>query len=384
MLYVLCEKFYGEMTLTKMDVLYLEKEFNLKKTAISVVDSIDAAYSVLQDKEAVLYIPYAIDGYKRLIVDCSNCNIPVVVGFNHLDEFYDIYCNKIMSNMNYAALSLLKYFKQYNKKRVAFFGANVRSDSDRKKVISLYSCLSNFDSCDVFYNEQYIEACFEKFYEKRYEYDAIVCAHDFCAMAFVELMNKKDPDYLKDRFVIGFSNKFLSRIFSYPITTISFEQKNFVDALYSIYRVLKKIKCHSTLNVMLKTCLLIRSSTLYQPYSNATDNEIPVLKRNEFVFPQFDTEVNFSKDNIICKYQKIENLLHIINITDLKIIYYMLQGLKNKEISSKIFIAEQTIKVYQRKILKKANVTDKQELLDLLTPYISLKYLGEYIKECEG
>ncbi len=381
MLYILHEKQYSETSIKIKKLISFAKKLSQKKIRVIELDGVDDAYSVLKSNNSVLFIPYEIKNrHKQLIMDCNECNVPVILANNYFNEFYNFYCSMIMGNMNYALKNLLKYFKYHNKNRVAVFGVNVKSDSDRKKVISLYSCFNDFNEDDVFYNKQYISDCFNEFYEKRYEYDSILCAHDFCAMAFIKLMNDKDPEYLKDRFIIGFSDTTLSKIYSTPLTTINFYEEEVIDALHTLYLVLRKRDLdYATMNMQIKNHIIIRESTQKMPFSDDPYYKINSVKRGEFQFPQFNTDVSYENDKIIADYLKIEDLLSKIDITDLKIIYYMLQGYKVAEMSANLYITEQTTKVYQRKILKNAGVNGKHELISLLKPYISLPHLKEYI-----
>ncbi len=385
MLYILHEKIKRESSTKIKRIVDLTKKLSYKKINIKIISTVDEAYTIFEDKDAVLFIPYkGTNYYAQLIEDCNKCNVPVIIVKDDYIDFYNFYCCAITDNLNYYFKTLLTYFNQYQKSSVAVFGANISSASDKQKIVGLYYTIPEFTSDDVYYKKQFIKDCFEEFFPKRYNYDSIVCAHDFCAMAFIKLMQENDPDYLKDRFVLGFSDTLLSRLYSTPITTTAYNLDDLVNAVHSIYLILKKSNSKKiAYNAKLECHLIARDSTYSLPVDPEFSVNVTYHTKPEFVFPPYIVDSNFFDDEIISDYLKIDDFITSITVTELKIVYYILNKMSKFEIANELLISEHTVKVYQKRIYLKAGVSGKQELYDLMAPNINLNYLKDYINECE-
>lgn len=76
----------------------------------------------------------------------------------------------------------------------------------------------------------------------------------------------------------------------------------------------------------------------------------------------------------------LENLLLNAKTMDLLIIYMFLKGYSNSTITHKLFLTPQSLNAHKNNYFKRAGCKDKAEFVKLLSKYVSLKHLEEYIQ----
>ncbi len=386
MLYILHEDKNNFFDINGDGIFTSAKKLNRKKIRVKEIFDIEEVPEIFDDPNAVLFIPIELnEQHSKTICLCNSNNVPVITANNYIDtnKRYDYYFSPIIDDMSYTIKMILSYCRQHKKHRIAFFGAALGSTCDKEKILALYDTCSEFNKSDAYFNNNNsIGKCFEEFYQHRYEYDAVICSHDYTAMAFMELMQKTDIEYLKDRFIIGFSDTILSKIYSPAITTVNYYTEDIVRALHSLYLLLRKKGDNIlTLSATIKNRINIRSTTGNLSFNGDNTFYSANLKKEKMVFPKQSVETNFEKDPSIGKFQQMDGALRFFDITDFMIMHLMLKGLKNQEISSRLYISEQTIKSHQRKMFKKSKVGGKREFLNLFSPYIDINNLEKYISE---
>ena len=76
----------------------------------------------------------------------------------------------------------------------------------------------------------------------------------------------------------------------------------------------------------------------------------------------------------------LENLLSNVKTMDILIIYMFLKGYSNSAASNKLFLTPQSLNAHKNNFFKQTGCKDKSEFVKLLSKYISIKNLEEYIR----
>lgn len=337
-----------------------------------------------QDPTAVLYFPFSLEIEHINTVKLCNLNdIPVLcVDASLLHGVTDCYFSSISSSDQQSMSLLLSYCEQHGKEKLAFWGANPHY-VDLHKIRTLYNFKEDFTEDDAFYITDGYEDCFERFFEKRHKYDAVICANDIYATYFLHKLRERDKEYLENTFVISFMNTILSQVSEYSITSITYDRNILESAVYDIYKNINKHREHyDGLSISLKTTIFPRNSTKDMPFLK--DHPVrqfpfskPAIKLPAPVRSSGNREKNC--DNSVDKALVVEQLLQSSDINDLKIIYMFMYGYSNEETCSKLFLSLPTVKYRSSEMFKIAGVKNKKMFIDLIEKFIDPAKLQEYI-----
>lgn len=346
---------------------------------------------IQEDPDAVLCIlqssPTEIDDIiKSLSSLASLADLPVITmeydkpifSFNHYN---------LITDSNNALLKILTYTSQYKKNRIAFFGVNPASTADTNKVHTLSLLCPNFNEKDLYcsYNEN-MDLCFSEFSCHYTEYDTVVCANDYVAIYFLKQMTALDPGWLEDRFVIGFMNSIISRLYSHPITTLFYDSSLLPQLIYLIYKNHFKYDNMLSYNAMyLKAEIFIRSSTHNLPFDKKDGRlALPFANANaKLCIPTYSglssERPADSADSEMATIIKIDTGLSQLNIKNLKLVLMILRDYSISEISEALFFSIDSVKYHLRSIYRIFGVKKKKELISILSLYINPDRLEQYI-----
>ncbi len=360
----------------------LALELRRKKITTDFLKDSNDFEEMYTDKDAAVYL--RCDDFKNVeesIKELNSKNIPVIVE-NSFQSYCECRYNAIDEDLLGTVKRLLSYCLYYNKKRIAFFGADVNSVYDRTRLQILHYLYSAFNEDDIFYYSGSLDKCFDKFNKLKSNYDAIICADDFFAISLIEKLKYNDSEYLTERFVLGDSNTLISSVSKTPITTTACSAIDANNAVLEIYRSLKKFE-NSFYNqsIKLQSELYIRESTHNMPFPKDYCFKIDIQKsERKLKFPNISFKEEYSSLNSL---KNIESILQKLDFIDYEIIYLRLLGKSISQISEKIFISQRVVNYRFNKMLKHTEFT-KNEFMDALSNYISPKYLKEYVKQLEA
>lgn len=345
----------------------------------------DDVYTLKHDPNAMLFIAASLSQkYYEIIEYCNNNNIPVICAHETQNHEADYIYSTIRGNTIQVIKSLLAYSAYYNKTKPAFFALYHGSSHDRKKASIVYDVCENFTENDVYSVDGGFDECLNSFYENRHKYDIIFCSNDFSAIALVENLKQRDPEYLNDVFIVGFMDTILSKLYSPSITTCSYSTDDVTKALLNVYRIYYKSNHISSIDIMLKSHILTRQSTKKLQIDSAEIRRLCGKYKSLGRVLKFDTKnitkcVPSSPVMDICK--KIEAMLTNLKPIDFQILSELLQHNHNSEICDKLYISMQTLQYHLKKMVTSLGVKSKAEFIEIISKYISLENLEKYINE---
>lgn len=352
-----------------------------------IVSTEEEVMEKLKSKDDCLFIPYSFGiEFHSLLVYCNQKNIPVMTVHVYPQYFPDCTYNTITRDPYGSMRTILAYFI-YNKGKnckISYFGMTPNTMVDQAKMNALYSLYSPMKREDYYFNDKGFIDCFNRFYEHRKEYDAIVCANTRIAIAFFTVMNQRDPETAKRLMVVSFMSTKLSMLCHTPITIFAYDQNSIYDAVSSMNKCIKKQEYIMSMNFTLKTRFIIRESTrnmLCPPDGMIYDITSKYNFGNRSIEYEARSEkcVKYVEDPYLKDIVAIENLLDSVDELDLKIILLFLNNATNNDVSSKLYISIQTIQYRTRIMYKILNVVNKEEFIKILLKYIDLKRFQSFV-----
>lgn len=380
-LYILMENsssFFLE-TRRKQEIANI-KSLNQKRIPTIVFENINEVPEIFTDSKAVVLIANGLsESNEQCVKICNENGIPVILLHDKSKKQYKYIYNSIADNDDITASTIYRYFKANGKERIAFFGFYANSSQDVSKVDAFYKVNLNFSHKDVFHIKSGFNECMQDFWEHRYEYDGVYFPNDFIAIAFLKYFKNNEPSYIEKRFFLGVSDTIMARLFHMGLSSVTYTSDAVRAAVMQIYRCLTNNRNDfNCITIDLKTSVIPRDSTQKRMLTNS-DFVLPCRKRS--VSMNFDEveEYKHKSDPALQEIFILENLLLNLKPMDMLIIYMFLKGYSNSATSNKLFLTPQSLNAHKNNFFKKTGCKDKAEFVKLLSKYISLKHLEEYI-----
>lgn len=368
------------------------KQLRGRGIATKVIASESEVREKLQSCQDCLFIPYSFSSnFHSLIVYCNQKNIPIITVHVYPQYFPDCsYCT-ITRDPYDCMRNILAYFI-YNKGdniKIAYFGMSPNTLVDQAKMNALYSLYAPMENSDFYFNDKGFIECFERFYERRHEYDAVVCANTHISVAFFSTLNERDPETAKKIMVVSFLDTKIAKFYHIPITISAYCENAIYDAVISMYKNAKKQKYIYAMNFTLKTKLLIRESSgnkLPPPEEYVYKLTAKYYYGNRSVMYGTNGEIlmEYENDPDLKEIIVTENLLSSADKLDFKIIWLFLMGYKNSEISDMLYVSIQTIQYRSRELYKILGVESKKDFVNILSKYICIEKLQRYILDTQS
>lgn len=357
------------------------KSLNQKRIPTIVFENIEDVPEIFTDANAVLLVTDGInERNKQCVKICNERNIPVISLHDKNKLHYKYIYSSITDNDDITASMVYRYFKSNGKEKIAFFGFYANSNSDISKVNAFYKINPEFSDKDIYHIFNGFSQCISEFMERRYEYDGVYFPNDLVAIAFLEYFHNNEPEYLEERFFLGVSDTIMARLFHKSLSSVTYTQEAVKSAVLQIYRSLTNNKnLFNCVSIDLSCVLIPRESTQKRALTNADFGFAGSKRKDTLNFgevPQYSHKSDQNLKGIFI----LENLLINAKTMDLLIIYMFLKGYSNSVITNKLFLTPQSLNSHKNNYFKIVGCKDKTEFVALLSKYISIKHLEEYIQ----
>lgn len=377
------QSFKVQMSLKSQLEVSMLRALNRKRIKTRIIADINEIRIMLSDPEAVLVIQEMTSATKEPIIFCNRHNIPVIVLHTSNTDSPQLLFSSICGHPYENSRAIIRYIKNGGKQRLALFGFN-NVIIDRNYAEAVYALLPSFSQQDFFQITSDFNECFARFFSRRSHYDSILFANDLIGIAFINKISQLDPDYPKSRFLIGISDTLLSRLYHYPLTSLTYDRKSVINFVATAYHTIlhgnNQIAC---VNYLLLPEIFPRQSTQNFPLPNRnivlphiSDKLKPQLKYENYIY-------NYSADPLLSRITSIENLLSSFNRDKFLIFYYIIIGKTNEEIAEALHINSRTLHYHTSKMYKSLGVSNKKEFSEILSPYISKKNLFQFLNTSE-
>ncbi len=265
------------------------------------------------------------------------------------------------------------------KKRIAIYGVHPHSEVDFKLAEELYIRYPEISDNDIYTKFQGLDDCFERFFENRNSYDAVIAVNDLSAIDMLHRLKELDPEYIERTFFIGTMDSILSRLYSPTLSSTSYDGASLTKMLYKIYDLCTNYRNDfCSVNLKLKNYLISRETTNSIPLNNEM-KIFPAVKKNLILNMDIN---NFSEEfdapkTPIC----LESMLTSVDITDLQILYMLMLGKSVMDISDNLFFSTSSVKHRISNMYKFLNVNRKKDFMDIIKNYINPQNLKNYIEQ---
>ena len=263
---------------------------------------------------------------------------------------------------------LIQYLVACKKERIALVACGESSVNDLMRCEILKGYLytrrcPNPDDAIFFYRER-VDESFEAFWEKRENFDAVICPNDYVALCFIRYCEEHGLRVPEDLYVAAFSNRTLSRYCKPSITSMSI---NFVDVGECSYYAWEFLENHKMedhqIHIMTPSSLIVRESTAYEMHEMDTENAI-LLDAAHQGGP-------FYSEPVIANVMHVENCLTQCDALNLKIIQGILNGESYDSIEDRLFLSRSALNYRLKKIFTYAQTQNRKEFESLFRHYFT-------------
>ena len=267
-----------------------------------------------------------------------------------------------------ATAMLIQYLVACKRERIALVACGESSVNDLMRCEILKGYLytrgcPNPDDAIFFYRER-VDESFEAFWEKRENFDAVICPNDYVALCFIRYCEEHGLRVPEDLYVAAFSNRTLSRYCKPSITSMSI---NFVDVGECSYYAWEFLENHKMedhqIHITTPSSLIVRESTAYEMHEMDTENAI-LLDAAHQGGP-------FYSEPVIANVMHVENCLTQCDALNLKIIQGILNGESYDSIEDRLFLSRSALNYRLKKIFTYAQTQNRKEFESLFRHYFT-------------
>ncbi len=273
---------------------------------------------------------------------------------------------------------IVEYLCACGKTSAALYGINPKSSTDMIKY-EYYKNLQRMSysressiAKDIYYNKHGLDECFNYMLPDVDKFDSFICANDIVARSLINKLSeigKKVPD---DIFVVSFGDYLISQMGEPTLTTISVDHGELGRQALFAYSYLRKSDTNINMTAKVPSTLFVRRSTAdMKPTANAERKYIPAPT---------EKILDFYNDSASRRILALEKMLSSCDKLDLQIISGMLSKVPYTRMASGLFISENVIFYRIKRLVKAADVENKEQLIALITSNLSQKEISEYIE----
>ena len=260
---------------------------------------------------------------------------------------YTLSVSNVCTDQYSAVKDVLNYLRECGRKRIALYGVNPSSTADNIK-------LSAFEQKEnVYYNFGDLRECRNKFLVDIDKYDSAICTNDYAAVSLINYLKKEKPRALKELFIVGFANTHLGRINEPSITTVALNYEEYGRTAVDIYRMLEKNPNLQSVNVNVKSEIIVRDTT----------NGIPVNGKDNKFADGVSKDFKFYDDTEVQRMVKMEKLFENCNESDVAVLNMLANGESYEKTAEKHFMTVNGIKYRLDRLCRICGFESRRELI---------------------
>ena len=263
---------------------------------------------------------------------------------------YSLSVSNVCTDLYSAVKDVLSYFSDCGRRQTALYGVNPSSTADNIK-------LSAFEQKDnVYYNFGDLRECRNEFLRNMDKYDSVICTNDYAAVSLINHLKKENPSFLNDLFIVGFANTHLGRINEPSVTSVALNYEEYGRTAVDIYRMLKKNPNLQSVNVNVKSEIIVRDTT----------NGIPVNGKGNKFADCVSEDFRFYDDTEVQQMVKIEKLFENCGENDVAVLGMLANGDSYEKVAEKCFITVNGIKYRLDRLCRICGFETRRELIGVI------------------
>lgn len=277
------------------------------------------------------------------------------------DAEYSTVCLDVVNSMR----RLVELLERQGRRRIALYGVNPQSVSDegREKgyLTARRGSAHTRGKNDIFFNTGSLKNCFEVFFRRRAEYDAVICVNEFAAVSLARRLRQRDPEQLGRVRIVSCADGWLSQFYGDSILSV---KGNFAARAKAAVELVESLKKNPDLSHVIMTIRWDFSML------ERGDAQGPALPQRAAARPLPRIQDAFYEDPELGEMMLVERLLRESGQTDRKLLWRLLRGESYAQISEACFLTESAIKYRIRKMVELCRVGGRAQLVALLQKYL--------------
>lgn len=383
MIGLICEPGYENFAWTKQQYDNLVSEFRRRRIKYTVIKDLKEACEYDEDEPMIVVALGSLKSWFKDIVERSNMmGLRIITVGNYYPRTAEGNFSCVISDMRNSAIDIYKYFSAYNKNKVILYGVNPFSDFDSELEREMLKLFENENIC-VIKKKNNKQEIIDNFFEVYESYNAVVCTNDYDAIELLQEIKKRHPDFIKDNFIVSFSNTLLSLLYSPSITTFYESASSSAKYTVKLYYMLVQNSDLNNINFYVKEKLKIRETTHYSPFvSEKAFNVLNVTECSQ-VSKSFDDNTYDEQSVTVDELRRIEDTLFGFDKIDFSILVLLFEKKSTLEISEILYVSRGSVRYRLSRMIEKFGVAHREEMIQLVSRYLSpeslLKYSEEYL-----
>ena len=333
------------------------------KRGISVTETDDKSFSpeLFGDEKRLLTIIGASDRHMdELIPACRKSGVRMLfVNYEPRIPSHD--SSQVIMDYSDTMERILAYFTRNGRTKPALLGVNPDSASDRRKADFM---LSRGMGERIFYNDDGIGECVEKFLRVKDRYDSLIFTNDVFMLAASARLREAGIRVPEELWVVSFSDTMLSPVFESPlspgISTFAIDYEELGRQCVELWNYLSKNPSDICATVRVRAGFFPNASTEFKEPEGEIDSFLPAGKRGNF---------DFYSDETVGEITRLENCLIQCDDTDFRILDSLMRGENRVGVAMKLYISEGTLYYRLRRLCRLAGQRTISELIGLIKKY---------------
>ncbi len=284
---------------------------------------------------------------------------PIVVGTEFAD--FDSRISSIKTNRKDAVSGLVRYCKSLGRDRIALLGVNNFSNIDTEKRNAFVQALRTLDgidaTSDVYPSDDGAESCIDLLLDNISAYNAVMCANDYFAAAFVVKAAERGIRVPKDVIVTGYGNSVIGERLNPSITSIA-------PKYYEMGRQARKIYSYLSDNPEVESLeLLVGYDVIVRESTGANEFKPDVHTFTSNVEPLINSIFD---DKMLSGIVGIDTVLSCDDDTMKMILKGIAEDVPYSALAEKLYLSDSAFRYKLNKIFTLANIQSKSELKRVL------------------
>ncbi len=339
-------------------VWYTEIQNGIGKQKIELLELEDL--KLFQENSVIPVICSTKHFLEKTVSFCKEYKLrPIVVG-TELAEF-DSSISSIKTNRKDAISGLVRYCRALGRDRIAMLGVNNFSNIDTEKRNAFVETLRNEGGIDatknLYCSDDGAEKCIDLLLDNVSKYNAVMCANDYFAVAFIIKARERGIRVPEDVIVTGYGNSVIGERITPSITTVAPKYFEMGRQARKIYAYLTDNPEVTSLELLVGYDVIVRESTGQKEFKE------DVYTRTAPFEPCIHSIFN---DKMLRGIVGIDTVLGYDDNTMKMILKGIAEDIPYTALAEKLYFSDSAFRYKLNKIFNLANIQSKSELKRVL------------------
>lgn len=257
-------------------------------------------------------------------------------------------CSLVFPDYQMAAKECISYLHKCGRTKTALYGINPESSSDLKKA-------KYFEGYPLFYNTGSLLECYRSFSVRSDEFDSLICMNDVVAVSLQKHLEEENKN--TDKMLISYGNSLILDFLQRKIASVLVDNSELGVQAVRLCSFLAKNDTDVTVKLEIPCRLVLPEK-----------DELSGEDMENSIFP--DPEVDYYNDPEVDELLGIEELLQKADVTDMKILWGLLERKRYPDLTEEVNLSETALKYRINRMKQATNSRNKRELVEKIKKYM--------------